>query len=125
MRMGPLVLLVLMFVLTVPADAGAPSGIRGEVLNTTCYGPCSEPAPTPPRYTGEGLIVTVKELPDRARVAKLHPRNAAFELQVAPGAYRVRARVKDECWSGQRRRVLVDDSGYTTVTLHVQNDCIL
>lgn len=83
-----------------------------------------EPSPEPPRYSGEGLVVTVKSLPDRTRIAKLHPANGTFELEVAPGSYRVRARVKDECWSGQRRRVLVED-GYARVTLHVQNDCIL
>lgn len=107
------------------ASAGTSSGIEGKVLNTTCYGPCSYPPTESPPFTGEGLTVSVKTLPDRVPFAKLHPTDGSFRLEAPAGTYRVRARVKGECWRGQRRDVEVTDGDYAGVVLRVYNACIL
>lgn len=106
------------------ANARETSGFKGRVLDVTCYGPCIYPPPESPPYTGEGLTVSVKTLPERVPVAKLHPTDGTFQLEAPAGLYRVRARFRDECWRGQRRRVQVPDGDYARVTLRVYNDCI-
>jgi hypothetical protein len=108
-----------------PASEG--TGIKGVVLDTTCYGPCRVPPPPPPRYTGDGLIVTVRSLPDRDLVAKLHPKDGRFRVETPPGTYRVRARIGREpnCWQGEARRVEVRKGDFTRVRLHVYNACIV
>ena len=114
-----------------PAQAAAQrSGtgtINGVVHDTTCYGPCAYPPPPPQPYTGENLVVKIRSLPDRELVAKLHPTNGRFQIEVAPGLYRVRAKVRDGgyCWQGQAKKVQVVEDQTTRVRLHVYNACIV
>ncbi len=111
--------------LALPGVAAAfDTGIKGRVFDTSCYGPCStNQKPTP--YTGDGLTVTVKTWPDRAVVAVLHSKEGRFRVAEPPGAYVVRARVRGECWHGERKRVEVVDGAIAHVRLHVQNVCIV
>jgi hypothetical protein len=118
---------VLLGVLAFPAVAPASgTGIKGVVLNTTCPGPCQYPSPPPPRYTGPGLTVRVRNLDTQELVATLHPKDGRFRVEVAPGAYRVRASVDDgsSCWKGEAKQVKVV-AGFTQVRLHVYNACIV
>ncbi|HEY2774347.1 MAG TPA: hypothetical protein VGK20_09900 [Candidatus Binatia bacterium] len=119
-------------VLVLCAVAGADiatTGISGVVVNTTCAGPCAVPPPPPPLFTGDGLTVVIRSLPDHALVARLHPTDGHFGIETPPGLYKVRAFVGDPrmptCWAGSRRRVLVEDGAVSHVRLKVANLCIL
>jgi hypothetical protein len=116
---------VVLAVLALPSPAAAfDTGIRGRVFDTTCYGPCST-RQEPRRFTGDGLTVKVKTLPDREVVAVRHPTDGRFRVAEPPGSYVVRARVRGECWHGERKRVEVADGAITHVRLHVRNACIV
>lgn len=127
-------LLVIAFVLAaavLPVQAvaeGSGAGtIRGVVYDTTCYGPCQHPPPPPRPYTSDNLVVTVRHLPDRKLVAVLRPKEGRFRVQVRPGAYRVRAFIRDggTCWEGSYKDVRVAKGQITGVRLGVYNACIV
>jgi len=127
-------LLVIAFLLAaaaLPVQAAAQGSgtgtIKGVVYDSTCYGPCQYPPPPPRPYTRDNLVVTVRSLPDRELVAKLHPTDGRFQIEVAPGPYRVRAKIRDGgyCWEGEAKRVQVVEDQTTRVRLHVHNACIL
>jgi hypothetical protein len=115
--------------LSFPAAVGAgeATGIRGVVLDATCYGPCRYPPPQLPPYTGPGLMVMVRHLPDSHLVAKLHPDGGYFAVTLAPGWYRLKARVGQEpsCWWGEARKVEVVSGQLARVRLRVANTCIV
>ncbi len=116
---------VVLIALALPGVAAAfGTGIKGRVLDTSCYGPCST-NPEPTLYTGDGLTVTVKTWPERTVVAVRHPKDGRFRVAEPPGSYVVRARVRGECWHGERKRVEVVDGAIAHVRLHVQNVCIV
>jgi hypothetical protein len=108
-----------------PAESGVPDGgIRGVVLDTTCYGPCQvDQQPEP--YKGSGLTVVVRRLPTGELVRRLSPKEGRFGTRLRPGAYRVIARVADDCWEGEAKRVGVKAHEFTPVKLHVGNRCIV
>ena len=60
------------------------------------------------------------------RGLRMHPKDGRFRVEVAPGAYRVRASVDDgsSCWKGEAKQVKVV-AGFTQVRLHVYNACIV
>jgi hypothetical protein len=123
-----LVLVSLGFLTILPgAGAGEATGIKGVVLNATCYGPCRYPPKPLPPYTGSDLTVTVRSLPDHRLIAKLYPTDGHFGIKVAPGPYRVRARVGSagSCWRGEAKKVQVLSGALTRVRLHVTNTCIV
>jgi hypothetical protein len=131
MRRAIATLLVLASVgfLSIPTGAGAgeATGIKGVVLNATCYGPCRYPPEPLPPYTGSGLVVTVRSLPDYQLVAKLYPKDGRFAVKVPPGSYRVRARVGEvpSCWQGEAKTVKVLSGKLSRVRLHVTNTCVV
>jgi hypothetical protein len=111
-----------------PAAAARTSGIKGVVLNTTCPGPCRYPPPKPQPYTGSGLTVTVRRLPERRLVAVRQPTDGRFRIGVRKGRYRVKASVggsEPACWQGEAKRVRVSAGQFTRVRLHVYNACIV
>jgi hypothetical protein len=128
-------LLILAFLLgaaALPVQAAATSGtgtgvITGVVYDATCYGPCRYPPPPPRPYTRDNLVVTVRTLPDRELVAKLHPKDGRFRVRVPAGAYRVRAFIRNggPCWEGEVKDVRVAQGKTTGVRLHVHNACIV
>jgi hypothetical protein len=115
--------------LSFPAAVGAgeATGIRGVVLDATCYGPCRYPPPPLPPYSGPGLTVVVRHLPDNRLVAKLHPAGGYFAAKVAPGRYRLKARVGQQpsCWRGEARKVEVLSGQLARVRLRVANTCVV
>lgn len=126
-----------------PADAGrkpsgkGPSGVEGTVSNTTCPGPCVQPAPPAPAYSGDGLTVRVRRAGDGALVASAAPSDGRFRIKVKRGLYDVSATVTQptpiqpapasmqSCWQGDSQRVQVRRHRFAHVELHVQNVCIL
>jgi len=108
------------------SDSGTGT-IRGVVYDATCYGPCQYPPPPPRPYTRDNLVVTVRSLPDRELVARLHPKDGRFRVKVRPGAYRVRAFIRNggSCWEGEYKDVRVAEGGTTGVRLRVYNACIV
>jgi hypothetical protein len=105
-------------------EAGQTSGVRGVVLNATCYGPCVEGAQQDP-YAGGGLELTVRRLPGRSVVARPQAEQGHFRARLAPGVYLVRADVSGRCWQGEARRVVVRRGLFSYVRMHVQNVCIV
>jgi hypothetical protein len=127
---GRLVMAFLLGILVVVAwaapahPAGSDSGIRGVVLDTTCYGPCQvDQQPEP--YTGPGLTIVVRRISTGEVIRRLSPKSGRFSNQLRPGAYRVIARVEGECWEGEAKRVGVKAHEFTRVELHVGNRCIV
>ena len=127
-------LLIIAFVAAVaalPVQAAAQGSgtgtIKGVVYDATCYGPCLYPPPPPKRYTHDNLLVKIRSLPDRELVAKLQPTDGRFQIEVAPGLYRVRAKIRHGgyCWEGEARRAQVVEDQTARVRLHVHNACIL
>jgi hypothetical protein len=127
-------LLVIAFLLAaaaLPVQAAAQGSgtgaIKGVVYDATCYGPCQYPPPPPRLYANDNLVVTIRSLPDRELVAKLHPTDGRFQIEVAPGLYRVRAKIRHGgyCWEGEAKKVQVVEDQTTRVRLHVYNACIL
>ena len=109
------------------ADGSGAGRIQGAVYDATCYGPCRYPPPPPRLYTHDNLVVTVRSLPDRRLVAKLHPKDGRFRVAVRLGAYRVRAFIRDGgyCWEGEAKDVKVAPDQTTWVRLRVYNSCIV
>ena len=126
-----LVIAVLLAAAALPVQAAAQGSgtgtLKGVVYDTTCYGPCRYPPPPPRLYTRDNLVVTVRSLPDRELVAQLHPTDGRFQIEVAPGLYRVRAKIRDGgyCWEGEAKDVKVVEDQTTWVRLHVHNGCIV
>jgi hypothetical protein len=127
-------LLVIAFLLaaaTLPVQAAAQGSgtgtITGAVYDTTCYGPCRYPPPPPRLYTHDNLVVTIRSLPDRRLVAVLRPKEGRFRVAVPPGAYRVRAFVRDGgyCWEGEAKDLKVVAGQTTWVRLRVYNSCVV
>jgi hypothetical protein len=127
--LATLLVLALLGSLSIAIAAGAreATGIKGVVLDATCYGPCRYPPKPLPPYTGSGLIVTIRSLPDHELVAKLHPDNGHFAVKEPRGSYRVRARVGNDpsCWRGEIKRVQVLAGEVARVRLHVTNACVV
>lgn len=119
---------VLALALPAATAATSSSGIRGVVLNATCYGPCAYPSPPLPPYEGEGLRVTVSN--KKGEVATAHPKDGRFRFRLAPGRYLVESAVEHRgeqpsCWEGETKRVRVREAEVRRVRLHVTNRCIL
>ena len=117
-----------------PALAGSnvppPSGISGEVRNTSCYGPCQDPPPPAPLYTGDGLVVKIRDRSTHELFAVLHPKDGRFGVDAPPGSYHVHAFVHfkgqgpDYCWRGSAKNVgIVDQGAYVKLTVY--NRCIV
>ena len=132
MRKYLLLVAVALAVAALPVQGAAGDGpgagrIQGAVYDDTCYGPCRYPPPPPRLYTHDNLVVTVRSLPERRLVAKLHPKDGRFRVAVRPGAYRVRAFIRDGgyCWEGEAKDVKVAPDQTTWVRLSVYNSCIV
>jgi hypothetical protein len=106
--------------------AGEATGIRGVVLDATCYGPCRYPPRPLSPYTGTGLTVAVRSLPDNQLVTRLHPTDGHFAVKLAPGSYRLKARVEQNpsCWRGEVKKAQVLSGQLARVRLRVANECI-
>ena len=116
-----------------PALGGSPppvsSGISGVVRNTTCVGPCREPSGRAPLYTGDGLVVKIRNRGTHQLLAVLHPTDGRFAVDAGPGAYHVHAFVRaaaggPDCWQGSARNVGIVDRG-ARVRLTVHNGCVV
>jgi hypothetical protein len=137
-----------------PAQAGQPqkskrhSGVKGVVLNSTCYGPCAEPAPPQPPYQGP-VTVTVRRAGDGTLVASQEINDGHFRLRVKRGQYDVSSvppnppscqpqpgqvcpagagaqpAVIMPCLTGETKRVQVRRHRFTRVELHVGNVCVV
>ena len=102
------------------SDAHSPGPSRASFPASRCSSP-------PPRlYERDNLVVSVRSLPDRELVTKLYPKDGRFRVAVAPGAYRVRAFIRDggSCWKGEAKDIKAVEDQTTWVRLHVYNACI-
>jgi hypothetical protein len=124
------------------------SGVKGVVLNTTCYGACAEPPPPAPTYTGP-VTITARRVSDGRLVASRETSDGHFRFRVKRGRYDVsvvppnppscqpqpgqvcpadgsaQPAVITPCMSGETKRVQVRRHGFTRVELHVANACIV
>jgi hypothetical protein len=149
-----LAVLALIAALAAPAEAGKrhshkPSGIKGVVLNSTCYGPCAEPAPPEPVYLG-AVTITVARASDGATVASQAIDDGHFRFRLKRGRYDVSSVPPNPpspqpcppgqvcaldgaqssaaiapCLQGETKRVQVRRHRFTRVELHVGNICIV
>jgi hypothetical protein len=107
-----------------PADGD--SGVRGRVIDVTCYGPCA--VGTNPRpFEGEAdVVVTIPGTGEE--VARTAVSKSRYRLAVNPGIYRIRAipyPMQDSlCWYGDPRRVRVDPGEIERRRLKVENVCV-
>jgi hypothetical protein len=105
-----------------------PSGVEGVVLNSTCYGPCVDPAPPEPVYTG-AVTITVSRARDGTIVASQAISRGHFKLRVKRGLYDVSSVPPNPspqpCLTGETRRVEVRRHRFIRLELHVQNVCIV
>jgi hypothetical protein len=126
-----------------------PSGIKGVVLNSTCYGPCAEPPPPEPLYTG-AVTITVVRVADGTTVASQAIDDGYFRLRLKRGTYDVSSvppnppspqpcppgqvcalngaqssAIIAPCLQGETKRVQVRRRHFTRVELHVANVCIV
>ncbi len=131
-----LAILVLLSALALAPAGGAAAdhinltGVEGQVLDATCYGPCIIDRKPPP-YTGEANVI-VRDLRSGKVLARVPVVKSLFRAHVPPGAYRVRVRPKVadvvgwfSCWEGSSRRVKVPSDGFAKVRLTVINVCIV
>jgi hypothetical protein len=135
MRKLPAILALLSALALVPAGGAAAdhvslTGVEGQVLDATCYGPCRIDPPLPP-YTGEATVI-VRELRSGLVFARVPVVKSLFRAYVPPGAYRVRVRPKStdvsgrfSCWQGSSRRVKVPTDGFAKIRLTVTNVCVV
>lgn len=146
-----LALLGLVGLLAAPAAAKKrhhkPAGVKGVVLNATCYGACVEPPPPEPIYTG-AVTVTVRRVSDGATVASQPTSDGHFRMRVKRGIYDVSsaptnpptcqptpetvcpagaqsAVVIAPCLQGETKRVQVRRHRFTRLVLHVTNVCVV
>jgi hypothetical protein len=148
-----LAMLGLLGLLVAPAEAKKrhshkPAGVKGVVLSSTCYGPCVEPPPPQPVYSGP-VTVTVKRASDGATVASKAVSDGHFRMRVKRGIYDVSsvppnpptcqptpetvcpasgvagAAIVAPCLMGETKRVKVRRHHFTYVELHVSNVCIV
>ena len=116
-------LVVLGLAAPAPATTAAKgSGIKGRVVDATCYGPCV-PGADPAPYSGEAEVV-VRRLPRGRRVAELEVDESRYRKRLRPGRYRLEAEIEGRCWEGQAKRVRVRRGEFTRVRLPVVNECI-
>jgi hypothetical protein len=135
MRRGLLALVALLGALALapPGAAAADhislTGVEGQVLDATCYGPCYIPPKLPP-FAGEAVVV-VRELRSGRLFARVPVVKSLFRAYVPPGAYRVRVRPKIpepgpfSCWQGSSRRVKVPVDRFAKTRLTVTNICVV
>jgi hypothetical protein len=137
-----------------PADAGKrhkhkPAGVKGIVLSSTCAGPCTEPPPPSPPYTGP-VTINVHRVSDGALVASQETTDGRFRLRAKRGHYDVSSVPPNPptceptpdtvcpaqggpasketiapCLQGETKRVRVKRHRFTRVELHVQNVCVV
>lgn len=107
-----------------PASAGEPGTVEGQILDTTCPGPCIE-GMKPKPYTGEAKIV-VTRFPKQRQVRVLAPEaDGSFAVRLPPGHYRLRIRIEDPCFIEDKRELRVSTGGdIDRPDFFVYNDCI-
>ena len=126
-----------------------PSGVKGVVLDASCYGACVEPPPPEPVYSG-AVTVTVSRPSDGSVVASQAVSDGHFRMRVKRGTYDVSSVppnppscqptpttvcpleagppsdvVIAPCVQGETKRVQVRRHRFTRVELHVTNVCIV
>jgi hypothetical protein len=147
-------LAVAVLAIAAPAQAGSAhkskrhSGVKGVVLDSTCYGPCAEPPPPPPTYSGS-VTITARRASDGSLVASRETSDGHFRIRLRRGQYDVSAvppnpppcqpqpgqvcpagvgaqpAVIAPCMTGETRRVRVRRHRFTHVELHVANVCVV
>ena len=141
-----------MGVLAAPAEANKRhshkrAGVKGVVLDASCYGACAEPQPPDPVYAG-AVTVTVQRVSDGATVANQAASEGHFRIRLKRGSYDVSSvppnppacqpqpgqvcplseaqpAVMQPCLQGETKRVQVRRHRFTRLELHVTNVCIV
>jgi hypothetical protein len=118
-----LITLAALALMPAASPAGKPSGIKGVLLDATCYGPCAV-NPDPKPYTGDSARLVVRSRPSGDVVARRSPADGRFRLRLPRGRYRVKGYVNDPCWQGEAKKIRVRKHRFRRVRLHVANTCI-
>jgi hypothetical protein len=107
---------------TAATTASKGSGVKGRVVDVTCYGPCV-PGADPVPYSGDAEVV-VRRLPRGRRVAKLQVEESRYRKRLRPGRYRLEVEIDDRCWQSWAKSVRVRRGEFKWVRLRVVNECI-
>lgn len=96
---------------------------RGQILNTTCPGPCSpDLEPTP--YTGEATVV-VRRVRSGEIVRRVAAKESRIRAELRPGRYELTVKIDDPSWESDTQRMRVDAGETVRVELHVNNAAVL
>lgn len=129
-RFSTLSLITIFFAFCSPGSGSPGAGVKGVVLDTTCYGPCVVGAQPNP-YTGDAVRLVIRDNRTDAIVGRPKLSMGHFVMPLRPGVYRVKAffkadgTINDMCWKGEVKRVRVVAGAYAQIQLHVGNTCIL
>jgi hypothetical protein len=108
-----------------PAAAEAKQGISGDVLDSTCYGPCVIDQ-NPPPYAGDDVVVEVRDASNGDLVATAVPHDGRFRVRLGRGRYSVHAEVSDPLWESEPPQTLrVRRDEFAHVELLVWNAAIV
>jgi hypothetical protein len=105
------------------ATASEPSGVKGRVIDVTCYGPCAPETYEGEPYSGEATIVA-RRLPEGGRAAAVTVDDSRFRTGLRPGRYLVKVKIEDPCWARDSKEIRVQRGAFEWARLKVSNECI-
>ena len=117
------VVALVLFASAPAASQSEDSGVKGRILDVTCYGPCMVDGDDPRPYAGEARIVA-KRASNGRRAGSDDVDASRFRIDLAPGRYRVRVKIDDPCWVEDSEEVKVTEDDFDRIRLEVGNGCI-
>ena len=99
--------------------------LKGKVVDTTCYGPCSVHSDPPPLYTGDDVWIAIRRVADRKRIKAVTPDAGRFGLRLRPARYELTPKFEDPCGQGAAVTTRVRRSQVNKVEIDVHDRCVL
>jgi hypothetical protein len=121
-----LIVAALAVALAAPPALAHKAKLKGKVVDTTCYGPCSVHPDPPPLYTGNDVWIVIRRVADRKRIKAVTPDAGRFGLRLRPAWYELTPKFGDNpCGEGAAVTTRVRRSQVNKVEIDVHNPCVL